>query len=1732
MTKTPLSLLLSAFVALQPHSLWAKDSTSDADRQKAVAAFTEKTSNGLKTLETPLTGLRGLSYKKIEHEKAVQALADLTTLLSPIKEKLPKLQDALTAASAQEKEFWTSFPEGANGRELEYGKAAGALESQLKLVVEGFGLLSGKPASELKTRQDPKMTQRGAELDGLRKEFSAVNGDLGGLEKILSGVYKERAKGSPGSDVVIGSGEGKTSRELAATAPAKREGFLAGDPGLPEAALVSGSLESALKKTDARISALRGGEAAINAVSPMMPISSLNQMTRAGLSTSWREKYLLESTAAGALWIDGNRDGLKSQGLSPDALKDEIDAIMALPAGEKEKRLTAWNARLHAAMDRSPTGLADADIRRLLSSKDPKDQERAVSEISRLQAADPAYFAARGLWAEYVTFNRVNFAQFPDGAVFSPRELGLPGDSRVVKTTRRGEAGYEVAGAGGAKRFISWDGAVTADEQTIAGKTLTVENRFKDGKLIVTTFDGAGKRLGAVVYEPAGSGIFVMYPEDQKWPRATGRFENNGFTAHKIENKDGTSQETAGASAPGVWVHKKNGAPLGWSWDAKTLQAMKNPEERIQAADQMARWVVAQGFAATGNNAQDRYRADSISALFKDMFKFESQGKVQAFFDRNEAKLVVNEFHQSGVRQLVAKFEPTASGKGVRGLKDEGLMVYVRNAQSLDDNSQFLRPYQYLGANAMESLGSDTRIRGSFAAFFAGPKVTSVPVITRRLRISDGHGGSSWTKGEVTIREDQIQTLFDGPGVIGATGQAVGTMGRGVVDLTGSGMAVVLAGGSKVFGADDAASDFMDRAKVNFFNNAVSAELGQNFGGENYRLGIETLKLDKTKYIQNAGREIADGGHPVLGAFVGAGVEFANNTVIMIPTIKGMQAVAGLGNGGRLAMAGVGVVMSGKTGWDTGNAINDFAAASKRFDEKDPASQQEYYARLQSLISHSANTALVLASVKEVIAARRGIAPTVKSVPIADPNIEFSISNMVPKSLRTRLAAFDAKIPGALEAAPGGGWLNRELAMTPAAVKASENKPAAKPVEKPKTPPPESKDSKFMTSQETNLLVSEKASLAQKRLAAISETLQKKGLPPLTAEQQQDIFLTRLYREINSKKGVAGRSKGKGGIVVLDNDAALGQIPLERTKGIIIDHHGRHFDPKNPEVDATMKFLDTMETALKGPGTMAEKIARFKQDNAIHSTNNLGDGAWSAWIAKNAERVMLDPALRAKIRLATEFEDFGFFGGKAYALAKTNPALAEAVELQQAVFKLYDQALARSGVKGSDRFDSLPAPQQRILMDEVMQGMTRVLDDVAFRQTSAKAFAADIEAAKAQVQAARTGLTPEAKAQLAAEGVDAKLLDDMFIYNSDKIQGGGTFANWGGPAVAHESGLQMNFKSLPGDRTQFILAVPNGKAAQNLKPLGEAIAKANAEKAAGMGLKPADAGAVMGRDALQFAFAPGLVLTPQEILMVMARATGKSVVAPAAAVPVVKTAPASPPAVDPVSSLASTVKSVTGGSAASGPEAFRTLILEVNKGLKTPQSESLVSARSAYKKSNAAEIVRLQEKFKSQLLSKSEEVAKLSGLNPSEVITHGTTMEGFMGMIMEGQIVATSRHAGMSGESANLWGSYGLKTGAQYGSTKGLSKGQPGVSILIHNKANPIKVIQGETLSRGPLASEDFVAAIITDGHQVVVLDQAAIRALSQSAQKWKTAVVGQAQKGNMQPFTEWEMIRDRFVPR
>ncbi|MDE2489884.1 MAG: hypothetical protein KGM24_03500, partial [Elusimicrobia bacterium] len=212
--------------------------------------------------------------------------------------------------------------------------------------------------------------------------------------------------------------------------------------------------------------------------------------------------------------------------------------------------------------------------------------------------------------------------------------------------------------------------------------------------------------------------------------------------------------------------------------------------------------------------------------------------------------------------------------------------------------------------------------------------------------------------------------------------------------------------------------------------------------------------------------------------------------------------------------------------------------------------------------------------------------------------------------------------------------------------------------------------------------------------------------------------------------------------------------------------------------------------------------------------------------------------------------------------------------------------------------------------------------------------------------------------------------------------------------------------------------------------------------------------------------------------------------------------------------------------AAENPTIFKTFLRETLAGMKQAKGRGGV-----YETGNVRLISDAQTGLKSELLRGARGVVQGEGLSPSQVISHGTNMKGLLGMLMEGKIVSTTRHAGVSGEGANVWGAEGLETGASYGATTGLRTGQPSVEILM--RASPtLKVEPGSTLSRAPGVNEDFLAAIVTDGRKTVVLGKPQLDALAGSARAWRTEATAAARAGRMGEFSQWENVRDRLVPR
>lgn len=400
---------------------------------------------------------------------------------------------------------------------------------------------------------------------------------------------------------------------------------------------------------------------------------------------------------------------------------------------------------------------------------------------------------------------------------------------------------------------------------------------------------------------------------------------------------------------------------------------------------------------------------------------------------------------------------------------------------------------------------------------------------------------------------------------------------------------------------------------------------------------------------------------------------------------------------------------------------------------------------------------------------------------------------------------------------------------------------------------------------------------ATTRLEHVKKLMKEHGHPEMPLAEQQALFQQLMQELLNPPNGPK-TAEGPVGLTIFDNDAgllaskrwqALGvEAAWLEKMGIVKDHHGPYFDPKAPEVDSTMKVLDRVEQVLAAEGKDAG-LKTLRRELANESTNNLGDGAWADWISHNIERIVADEGLRRRLRQATGYEDFGFFGAKAAEVAKADPSAAAARELQHAAFRVYDEALARYGIKGSDRFDSLPPVQQRRLMAEVRKEMSRLVDDPGYRRVQAGEFESRLEAAKLQVDQAEFGLDAASREALAAKGVPPTALDGIFVYDAGKIQADGQFAGWGAAPQAHGNQILLGVRPMPDGRTGFILSVPNGMEAPSLASLGKALQAAEAAREASG--KP---GSVGGRDSLQFSF-DGLRMTPQELLMTLAEARAK-----------------------------------------------------------------------------------------------------------------------------------------------------------------------------------------------------------------------------------------------------------------
>lgn len=427
--------------------------------------------------------------------------------------------------------------------------------------------------------------------------------------------------------------------------------------------------------------------------------------------------------------------------------------------------------------------------------------------------------------------------------------------------------------------------------------------------------------------------------------------------------------------------------------------------------------------------------------------------------------------------------------------------------------------------------------------------------------------------------------------------------------------------------------------------------------------------------------------------------------------------------------------------------------------------------------------------------------------------------------------------------------------------------------------------SAFWTAQDMKLYGSPAIESSIQKLERIKALRKMKALPKLTAAEQQRVYRVILYRTLNPIKGEEGRRLGELGLIISDTQlnvtTKLTSDPILGRQGIF-EHHGAYFNPDQEEVNSTMLLLGDMEESLATGGVSEKTIRRLEQRYERAFTDNAGDGLLSVWVARNVRRLARKPGLRDFLRLATRYEDFGLFGRKAEKLAGSDPAQAAAIEFMDAVLNRYD-AILKAHRLDSDRFGQLPDADQRDISKQAMAAISSALDDPQFRKANAAEFRAAVERSKKIAAASELRLAPDSlmalerefgSPQAAEQGVRASL-GRIFIIDADPLKEEGVFAGWAGAPRAHDRALFITFKSLPETegipRTQMIFSVPNGETAQSLELFGEWLKQANLAKAENLNIPAAKAGSVFGREALQVAFPPGLLLSRQEILSELVR---------------------------------------------------------------------------------------------------------------------------------------------------------------------------------------------------------------------------------------------------------------------
>ena len=697
-------------------------------------------------------------------------------------------------------------------------------------------------------------------------------------------------------------------------------------------------------------------------------------------------------------------EGLDGVEQRSEALGEWNTSVSRLMDDSQEGRSEKAFVDKKAVLDAEYAGLKTDAERAKWIKEHGQEYDEAGKNLADFYLNNPEYLKARKTEADAQFFMRSHMADFKDGAEFTSDELGLqlpPGQKVVISRSPKGaldgargisytdDKGLshfqsfddqvrvnEVMDPSGEKRVIeqriSKDGTVNTAETHPNGNLFRTEEHRPDGTVAMEVYGSDGKAVASKVRKPDGSQIeaVVLGNEGIKrtvftdanggktfeleslsgkdgYPRQSGRVVDGRMVMDKMELDPGTVKARSGDY---VFETKVNGRSSGFEVDMDAIRSLPN-SQRGEAAK------AAASVMAGGDATQAGPLKQFIAQINKQAGPNDQVNIVTGKDDKGNTVYQANILTAEGrQKQVLGQWTKLSKEESAGLTSDVGLNISVRSAGKNEDinKNQYLKLFRFSGDNVTDNYCGESRTTGNWFTGYGAKQDNYI------------HRYDTDTKAEIKWLKTGTETLYSSPNILGQTGIAVGTMGKGAVQLTGSAMA--LAGAGTVGWADkNLQNEFMERAKSNFYGNDISRSLGKNFIGDYYNEGYDKLGVQEDHNIQNVGKEMAANGRPTLGAVLQGGVNFSNgvaSSLVMAPL--GGPSLSNIadkvGTVGTVASKTYSSYLAVKGAYTTGASGVEFVQAYRAFDENDPKSKERYYAAVTDLTSSALNSPRTLSS--------------------------------------------------------------------------------------------------------------------------------------------------------------------------------------------------------------------------------------------------------------------------------------------------------------------------------------------------------------------------------------------------------------------------------------------------------------------------------------------------------------------------------------------------------------------------------------------------------------------------------------------------------------------------------------------------------------------------------------------------------------------------------------------------